>query len=512
MMARQSSFTKTKRVAQNTVFLFLRLMVSVGTGLFTSRVILQALGVEDFGIYNIVGTVVLLASFFKEALTNSTSRQLTFELGLGNEAEARRVFAMSLCLYALLSLIVLLVAETAGAWFLNTHLNINPNRMWAANWVYRFAIATFVLDLLKTPYNSVIVAHERMGFLAYVGIGEALLKLFFAYVLLWSDCDRLALHGFLWLLASLLVLVVFAAYSRIRFVEVRHRLLWNAPMARSLFSYSGWAMVVNAADTLLVQFNNLLFNWYGGVVANAAMGVTSQVNSQLNKLVYTFSYSFNPQIIKSYAQREYSYFMKLLFSTSRLSYFLLFAAAFPLMINLEYVLQVWLVTPPPLTATFLRLVILYTLIDAFSAPLWLAVYATGKLRTHQIIIASLKVMNMPLSFYALKIGLPLYTPLAIWAAINMVCAVARAVYMQRLIHLSLRRYFVEVMGVVLTVTALSVPLPLWYSQHHADGFTTLLVSSTLFIIPYGCLVYRMGMTAKERALLREICNFYRKER
>lgn len=491
---------KSKRIAKNTLFMFFRMLLVVGIGLYTSRVVLNTLGIEDFGIYNIVGSIVVFLLFFKNALTNATYRFLAYELGKKDMARLSRTFAMSLNMNAVLAGILFLILESVGIWAVNHWLNIAPERLSAANWVFQFSILCFVIEILKTPYNSCVIAHERMDFYALTSIIESLLKLGIVYCLLIVDFDKLILYAALIALVALLVGVWYVLYCLKHFPETRYRFFWDKTMLRQLLSYSGWSVVVNAVDVSVNQFNNLLFNLFGGVAANAAMGIANQVNAHLNNFLSSFTQSFNPQIIKSYAEGDRAYFMKLIFSASKLSYFLLFAAAFPLFLFIDPVLELWLKTPPPMSGTFIRLVIAYMLFDSFSAPLWQAVHATGRLVVHQLLIAGIKIINIPLSWYLLSIGYPIATALVVWATLNGVCSIARIFYMHSLIGLPLGAYFRDVIGSIVAVSALSILFPLYYYQSHGAGWITMTTVSGIFFICYLPVIYYVGLNKKERTL------------
>jgi O-antigen/teichoic acid export membrane protein len=405
---------------------------------------------------------------------------------------------MSVNAHFLLSFILWIVMEVGGVWFINHQLNISPERLAAANWVFQFSLLCFIVEIMKTPYNSLIIAHERMDFYAYISILEVFLKLLVVYLLLTVNWDRLILYSILLLCVALVTFACYMFYCLHNFQESKYSFYWDVKTLGKFTSYSGWSLLVNAADVTVMQCNNIYFNLFGGVAANAAMGVANQVNGQLNSFLATFSSSYSPQIIKSYAQGNRDYFMNLIFSSSKISYFLLFSASFPLMLNLDFVLGVWLVTPPPMASTFLFLILLFSLIDAYSAPLWQAVHATGKLRTHQILMSSIKVLNIPISYILLKTGYPLYAALIVFVSLNVLCSFVRALYMRRLIGLPFLHYSAEVIGRIVLVTLLAVPIPLIFCHWNAQGWLTLIASTLLFFAVYFPLVFYVGLNDKER--------------
>lgn len=494
----------TKRIVKNTLFMFMRMILVMCVGFFTSRVVLETLGVDDYGIYNIVGSVVVFLSFFKNALNNATYRFLTFELGRGDTEKLRQTFTMAINAHVLLAAFLWIILELIGVWFLNNKLNIPTDRLSAANWVFQFSLLTFVIEVVKTPFNSSIISHERMNFYAYTSIVEVLLKLAVVYILLVCNWDKLILYSLLILLVSFIMFSWYLIYCCNRFPETHYRYYWDTKMLRGFLSYSGWSLVVNSADVTVQQSINIFFNLFSGVAANAAMGIANQVNGVLNNFLSSFTTSFNPQIIKSYARNDRDYFMKLILSTSRISYFLLFGIAYPVMLNIDFLLGVWLINPPRMASVFICFILAYSLIDALSAPLWNAVHATGNIRTHQLLMAGIKILNIPVGYMLLKNDLPLYSVIALYAGLNAVCCVVRAVYMQYLIHLSLKDYLVGVLLRSLLVSALAVPFSLYYSLHHPSGWKHLFVSSILFALPYLFVVYIVGLSKKEKRLFSNI--------
>lgn len=496
----ETNRNSTQRIAKNTLFMFIRMILVMCVGFYTSRVVLTTLGVDNYGIYNIVGSVVVFMSFFKNALNNATYRFLTFELGKGNIERLRQTFTMAINAHVILAILLWIILEFVGVWFLNNQLNIPENRMFAANWVFQLSLLTFILEVVKTPFNSLIISHERMSFYAYSSIVEVVLKLVVVYILLIGYMDKLILYALLILLVSICMLFWYIIYCHKKFQETHYEYYWESKMFKGFISYSGWSLLVNGADVTVQQCINIFFNIFNGVAANAAMGIAIQVNTILNNFLSTFTTSFSPQIIKSYAQKNMEYFMKLILSTSKISYFFLLLIAFPIIINIDYLLEVWLVVPPPLAGTFLCYIIIYSLIDAISAPLWNAVHATGNIRIHQILMSSIKIMNIPLGYILLKNEFPLYSIIALYAGLNGICCIVRAIYMKHLINLPLKEYFFGVLFRCFLVSVMAIPLPLYYSINHSEGCKNLFITSFLFVLPYLLLVYFIGLTKKEKEL------------
>ena len=498
-----------KRLARNTGFLYLRQLIVVLVGLYTSRVVLRTLGETDFGIYSIVAAVVIYLSFLKQALTNATYRFFTYDLGTGNEANLGKTFSMSMNVHLLLAALVVIILEIAGPIAVG-RLNIPAERMGVAQLVFQFSLLNFVLEIIRTPYNSSIIAHEKMDFYAVTSIVEAFLKLGMVFLLMWIAWDKLILYALMMCAIAVLLFFWYRIYCLRHFPETHYHKVWDGSLVKQMLSYSGWSMLVNGADVTVQQTNAVYLNLFGGVSANAAIGVANQVSGQLNGLLSSFTHAFNPQIIKSYAAGERKYFMNLIFSTSKISYFLLFTVAFPVMVYIDFILRIWLGADavPELTGIFTRLIFCYSLIDSFSAPLWQSVHATGNIRTHQILMSAIKILNIPASYIALRLGAPLYTVLAIWAGLNLVCDIVRVIYVKSLIGLPLGAYVRDVFGGILLVTALSVPLPLLYyfnAMHRSvSEWLSFPVFFLIFFVVYATLVWFIGLNVSEREMLKEM--------
>lgn len=495
---------RTDTIAKNTLFMFIRMVLVAAVGFFSSRIILNTLGVDDFGIYNIVGSIVIFLSFFKTALTNATYRHITFHLGTGDTELLSKTFSMSLNVHVILALILFIVLECIGPWIIENKLNIPVDRIYAATLVFHFSLAVFCIEIIKTPYNSCIIAHEKMNFYALTSIIEALLKLSVVFLLIWLPFDKLVLYSVLLALVSAVMFLWYIVYCNHHFPEAIYHPYWDRQTLRKLSTYAGWSMVVNAADVTVVQCINIFLNIFGGVVVNAAMGVANQVNSLVGSFLHTFSSAFNPQIIKSYAQKDLNYFMKLLFSTSKISFFLFFMAAFPIMLNIDYLLEIWLVNVPKGADIFVCLIFLYTMFDSFSISLWNAVHATGNIKVHQILMASIKILNIPIAYVLLKEGMPIYSAVAIYALLNGVCAIVRIFYLKRLIEFPVMKYCRDVisrMGIVVLITVL---LPLWSMHWTMSDLLHLIVSSGIFFTLYAVTVYFLGLNPREKEIVNNI--------
>ena len=345
-MSKELYTANNKRIAKNTLYLYFRMLLIMGVTLYTSRIVLNALGVEDFGIYNIVGGVVILFSFINNALSSATQRFLNFEIGRGDVLGTKRVFSMSLTIHLFVALFVVLLAETVGLWFLNTQMNIPTERMAAANLVYQFSILTVCISFVQIPYYASVVAYEKMSFFAYIAIIEVILKLLIVVLLIYVGFDKLRLYSILTFLVAVLVFVCYKYYCNTRLDLSRYKYFWDKILFSKLLNFSGWMLFGAAAGVSATQGVNILLNIFYGVTVNAAMGISTQVNSAVNKFVSNFQTAFMPQITKLYAIGDFEHLRKLIGQSSRFSFLLLFALACPLMLNIDFVLKLWLKTVP----------------------------------------------------------------------------------------------------------------------------------------------------------------------
>ena len=480
--------------------MFVRMLLVLLVGLYTSRVVLGVLGFEDFGIFNIVGSVVVFLSFLRMALTNATYRYFAFEIGTGNTTRLTEIYSMAINSHVILAIIFVVLLEFGGVWFINTHLNIPPERLTAANWVFQFSLLSFAVNVIQTPFNSNIIAHERMDFYALVSIIEVALKLVIVYLLTLSPLDKLAFYGFLQLAVAIVVLLFYTTYCNRVFKDCKYIGIWDWSIAKEFVSYSGWSLVVNVADVSANQCMNIFINLFLGVVANAAMGITLQVIGGVTAFMTNFTQAMNPQIIKSYAAKQYDYFMKLVFSSSKISYFLLLFISLPLVANIEFVLKIWLGNYPPDTPCFIRILILYSLFESTQVALLQAVHATGRIKTHQIMMSTLKFASIPVMYYVLWTGHSGTWMLAVWIIFTFVWCTVRLIYMHFLINLSISHYFKEVLSKVIAISSVVIPSTFWLAGID-EGWKSFLISSLCSTILLAAMIWFYGLSKKERDII-----------
>ena len=489
-----------KRIAKNTLMLYVRMILIMLVSLYTSRVILKALGVEDFGLYNVVGGVVVLFTFINNAMVTSTQRFLNFEIGRNDIEEAQKVFSASLNIHFLIAGIFLLLAETVGLWFLNQYIQIPDGRETAANWVYQFSVIVSILNIIRSPYNAAIIAHEHMSFYAYVSIIEVILKLAIVYMV-YLFADRLIAYAFLMMLVTLIVLGVYYIFCRKKYQICKYRFEYDKKRYLSLASFSGWSLFGSLANMGASQGINIILNMFFGVAVNAAMGIANQVNAAVYQFVSSFQTAFNPQIIKSYAAGDRTYFISLIMNTSRYSFLLLFLLALPIYICCPEILSIWLGTVPEYAVEFCRLMLLFLLIDAVQGPLWVSAQATGKIKNYQILMSVLILLNLPITYVLLVFFKNPEIALIVRVAVNFITAVARVIYLNHLYDFPIWIYMKEVIFRCLLVLLVAYPVP--HLVHKMMGMTIVDTIANILIdlVCAVSVIAIVGLRSKERILI-----------
>lgn len=470
-------------------------------GLFTSRVVLQSLGVEDYGIYNIVGGFVSLFSLLSGSLSAAISRFLTFELGKGNIENLRKVFSSAVTIQIGLSLIIVILAETVGLWFLNSKLVIPEERMFAANCVYQLSILTFVISLISVPYNAAIIAHERMSAFAYMSIFDVVGKLLVAYSLYYATIDRLILFAILGAILSLLNQLIYGIYCKKNFEECTYRFIFEPTLLKQMFGFAGWNFFGAGSYLLMNQGVNLLLNMYFGVVVNAARGIAVQVDSAVTAFVGNFTTALNPQITKSYASDNRDYMYNLMFRGAKFSFFLLLIFAVPIICETDFILYIWLKTPPLYAINFVRLAIVVSMIHVLSNTMITAMLATGNIKKYQIIVGGLGMLVLPIVWGAFMIGLPpemAYITVIIIFILQLLC---RLFLLRSMIDMPIGRYIKEVLCRVAVVALTSFAISFAVCNIMSQSFIRLFIVALTSFVVTTSLILLVGLDDTERSVI-----------
>ena len=502
-MSNQSSQDNNKRIAKNTLLLYFRLFLTMGVSLFTSRVVQNVLGVENYGIYNVVGGVVVMFSLFTGSLSAAISRFLTYELGRGDKEKLSLVFSTSVNIQVVLAIIVTIIAEIVGVWFLNNQLNIPEGRMEAANWVLQFSILTFAVNLISVPYNSAIIAHEKMSAFAYISIVEVVLKLLVAYLLYISPIDKLVTYGMLLAAVAILIRCIYSIYCNRHFEECHYRMVYDKSILKQMTGFAGWNLLGSGAYLFNTQGVNIATNMYFGVTANAARGVASQVEGIIRQFVTNFTTALNPQITKSYAAGDMQYMYSLVCRGAKFSYFLMFIFAVPFMFETEMIMQLWLKNYPPEAPLFLRLSMVGTLFDILGNSTANATWATGNVRRYYIIVGSVGALVFPLSWLCFALGMEAYTSYIVFMIIYFILIFVKLYIVKGLINFPVSKFYREVFYSITPVTILSFILPAIPYLYIDNGIIRCLVVCVVSVLSTCLMIYSFGLTKGERSMVND---------
>ena len=487
-----------KRIAKNTLVLYVRMLFTMGISLFTSRVILQTLGVEDYGISSVVGGVISMFTFINAAMVSSTQRYLNFELVRGDANQLRSVFSTSLQIHALIALAIIVLSETVGLWFLNEKLVIPEARMTAAMWVYQCSILSCAVSIMSTPYNAVIVAHEKMSAFAYISILDVSLKLLVVYLLVVLPFDKLIILAILNLLVQLFIRYIYTIYCHRHFPESYFQFRFNKTLFKEMFGFAGWSFWGNLAAILYTQGLNMMLNIFFGPIVNAARGIAVQVQSAVQQFVGGFQTALNPQITKNYASNNLSQMHSLMFRSARFSFLLLFFLSLPVLMETNFILTLWLKTVPDDAVIFTQIMICISLIYTTANPCIIANQATGKVKIYQMVVGGILLLILPISYVVLKLGAPAYSVFIVHFCIESLAQFSRMYMLRKLIHLPLWQYMKNIYIPIVSTVAIAIILPLVVRMQVAEGWLRFLAVGFTCVLSVGASSYFIGFTKQER--------------
>ena len=502
-MSNQTS-DNNKRIAKNTLLLYVRMLFTMAVSLFTSRVILNTLGVEDYGINNVVGGIVTMFSVLSGSLSSSISRFITFELGKGNIERLKTIFSTGVNIQLGMSVLIIIIAEAVGIWFLNAKMNIPADRMVAANWVFQCAILTFVLNLLSVPYNAAIIAHEKMSAFAYISVVEVTLKLIIVYMLTISPFDRLKTYAVLLLCVGAVIRFIYGYYCKRHFEECTYHFVFDKPVLKEMTGFAGWNFLGNGAYMLNTQGVNILMNLYFGVAVNAARGVATQVDAALKQFVNNFTTAVNPQITKSYAQGDLDYMHKLVCRSAKFSAFLMMFFAVPIILETNTILTIWLKTVPDYAVIFLQWIIISSFMDTVLAnSLVTSMFATGKIKRYQIIVTTVGCLVFPLSWIAFKLGFEPQVGYILYFIIYTILLFVRLYLLKDMVKLPVMMYIREVLYKLAPIIVVGFAIPGILILTMDAGWLRLILVCLLSVLVTAASEYFIGLSNKEKNFVAE---------
>lgn len=490
-----------KRIAKNTLMLYFRMLLTMGIYLYTSRVLLSVLGIEDFGIYNVVGGVVAMFTFLNSAMAASTSRFLIFELGKKDYYQLKKVFNATLSSHIAIALIIFLFAETVGLWFLNHKLVIPEERMEAAHWIYQFSILSAMVVLTQVPYNAAIIAHQRMNVFAYITLIDVVLKLIIVYLITISEFDKLKVYAVLFFLVSLTIAMIYRIYCKNKYKECSISFHWDKALYTKLFSFSIWELYGGFAIMGMGQGLNMLLNIFFGPAINAARGIAYQVQAAISGLGNNFITAVKPKIVILFAENKTAEMMKFVFASSKYSFYLTYLLTLPLLLETQFVLDMWLKIVPDYTVSFCRLILINELIWSMRSPIVTSFHATGQIKVANLVCGSFFYLIIIISYFCLKMGLPPESVFVVTIMVSVIVQITELFLLKRLIAFSVRTYVKQVVWLCFLVIISSAIIP--YLLHTMLGpcFTRVIVVGFASVITVSSSVYYLGIDKETRNLV-----------
>lgn len=493
-----------KRIAKNTLILYVRMFLMMLVGLYTSRVNLAALGVDNFGVYNVVGGFVAMFSIISTSLSGAISRFITYELGRGGGDKLKTMFSTSVNIMAGLSLLIVLIAELLGPWFIEAKLDIPVGREVAAQWVFQFSILNFVVGLISVPYNAAIVAHERMSAFAYISIFEALGKLGVALLIPYSPIDKLIFYAGLLCSISLIIRFIYGYYCKRHFAECTYTFTFDKSIFKQMSGFAGWNFFNSTNYILNNQGVNMLMNIFFGVAVNAARGIAVSVDNIVNQFVGNFMTAINPQITKSYASGDLDRMHKLVCRGAKFSYYCMFLLVLPIILGAEQILDLWLVDVPKYTVLFVQLILLMSLCDCIGRTGYTACMATGRLKKYSLVIGSIGIFEFPLAWIAFSLGAQPQYAYYIYVIVKIAVLIARMYLMEEMVHLKVRMFVTNVILPILLTTLVAIVIPVILNVVMEPSLVRLFVVTIVAVLCVAVSALFLGMTIAERDVIKRM--------
>lgn len=489
-----------KRIAKNTIYLYIRMFFIMAVTLYTSRIVLQVLGASDYGLYNVVGGILTMFSMFSGALAVGTQRFLTFALGENDLEKLKRIFSIALGFHVVMAVFILILLETVGLWFLYRYLNIPNERMAAALWVYQFTVLGFLVNLIQVPFQSCLIAHEKMSMYAYMGGYDVVMKLILVIILQYVTSDKLVLYGLSILIVNSVSVIIYNFYCRKHFEECTFRILWDRCLVREFASYSGWNLIGGSFTFFTNQGINMLLNIFCGTIVNAARGISMMVNSCIFNFVNSFQTAVNPQIVKMFAAKEYDKLYKLVINNCRIAEYLFLLIAIPLFIEVDFVLKMWLGDYPAYTAIFIQIILIQSAESPLNYPIGMLIHASGKMKWPSIWAGGV-ILIFPISYLLLKNH---YTPVAvyiasaiIWLYMNVCNLYFAHKYTKLPIWMVLREVYINVIlgGAIMFV------IPFYVSKQMEEGWLRFIIVGGGSFLTSIIVIYTWGLTPNMRSMV-----------
>lgn len=500
-----SNIQNNKRIAKNTIFLYIRMIVVLFVSIYTTRVVLDVLGVDDFGVYNVVCGFVAMFSFFNASMSNGIQRFYNFEAGRNESQNITKVYRTSLIIQIILAVLLTVVLETIGLWYVNTKMELAPGTQTVANIVFQCSVLSLVFIILQIPYSAAILAHERMGYYSVISIVDVFLKLIIVLILPYVSLNKLAFYGFLQLLIAVVDFLLYFIYAKKNFAELKFSLKIDKQLFKSIFSFSSWNLFGMFAWTTQGQGVNMLINLFFGPVVNAARGVSAQIQSAIQGFCENLVIAFRPQLVQSYSQGNYERTRHMMYSMSKIMFILFFMLSTPVIFDIDYILKLWLGdNVPEYTAQFTILILLSMYPRNFALAFAQVVHATGKIRSYQLISSSIVILVLPLSYLDLKLGSGVVSVFWINLGVCILMFLVCMVYLKRIFPYSITDYLKDVMIPCLLMAIISLLVPFGSSCILQGSLLRLIINTVFGSIVSLVVAYKLILNESEKGIIRNI--------
>ncbi|MBR3612347.1 MAG: lipopolysaccharide biosynthesis protein [Bacteroidaceae bacterium] len=490
-----------KRIIKNSLYLYARMFILLAIGLYTSRIILETLGVNDYGIYNAVGGIVTVFLVIQATLSTSTQRYITYALGKNDREQLNNVFSTSVIVHILFSVILVILAETAGLWFLYNKMIIPEERMFAALWTYQCVIISTVVMIISVPYNALIIAHEKMGIYAKISLFEAFAKLLLVFIIKYIPYDKLIIYSTFLVAIQLIVRFIYAHYCSKNYKESKIKYRIEKTLIKEMGKFAAWSLFGATAFMTYTQGLNLLLNTFFGPAINAARGIAVQVQSHAIQFITGFQTAINPQITKSYAAGDFKYLHELIFRSSKFSYYLILAISLPIIIEAPTILTLWLGKYPDYSVIFIRIILASSIINCMANPLITTIKATGNVKTYECVVGGLMLTILPISYIFLKMGYPPYIVFIVHLVIEIIAQNARILIVARRIQLTYKEFISNIIVKVISVTVISSIIPVCIHYHYCHSKTISIINCMIAVASALATIYIIGLNNKERTTI-----------
>lgn len=494
-----------KRIAKNSIYMSIRMVIVLCITLYTTRAILDVLGVEDYGIYNVVCGFVSMLAFLNTSMSNGIQRFFNFEYGKNGEVGANRVYNTALIIQSLLAIVILVLAESFELWYMYEKMVIPAERFIAAQWIFQLSLVSFLFIIMQAPYTAAVMAHEKMDFYAIVSVLDAVLKLGIVFVIPLFDGDGLIIYGVLLSLISVLNFILYYVYCKKNFNEIKFHIIFDRTLFRLMLGFSGWNVFGSFANMMKEQGINLIMNLFFGPIVNAARGIAVQINSGLQSFVANLGISIRPQIVQSYAKGDINRTMNLYFSISKLSCCLLYFIALPVIIEIDFILHIWLGDNiPDHTTTFIAIIILTSFVNNLNAATSNVVHASGKMMLYQVTGGLAILLAIPLAYWALKNGASPEWALLMSFITMMFAQIIALIVLKRIVRYSIKEYMRKVLFPFIGVVLICSPIIYYASTLFKEGLLRFCIITSMSIIVVGIAIYIIGLNTKEKSLIRNM--------